>query len=65
MTATNETTAKTMKPPTEIPVTTGILLNQFDLGEENGISSVYGLVDRLVAEIAIVVEVVSAEAERQ
>lgn len=54
-----------MKPPTEIPVTTGVLLNQFDLGEENGISSVYGLIDRLVAEIAIVVEVVSAEAERQ
>lgn len=68
VTTISKTTAKTTNPPTEIPITTGVLLNQLEVCEETGISVVYALVERLVAAVAVVAVVVvvfSVETESQ
>ena len=59
MTTISNKTAKTKRPPTEIPITTGVLLNQLEVSEEAGVSSVYAWVERLVAVVAVVVRVVA------
>ncbi len=63
-----KTTAKRTNPPTETPITTGVLLNQLEVCEETGISVVYALVERLVAVVAVnatVVVVSLVETESQ
>ena len=57
-----KTTAKTKNAPTEIPTTTGVLLNHLEVCEEVGISSVYALVEGLVAAV---VKLFPVETERQ